>query len=352
MTAPTVGYVGLNHHHAEPYLQSLAELPVDVTCVCEPDETFDVTSVEAVAHVPSYDTVTQLLENERPDVLWVSLSNRDTPRVVETAVQHGVDVYTEKPVARTTSELEPLIKTVDASESTVAVSYPWRSHPVSQELQKRNDDGFFGTLRSVDARFVASSLQYRDVDHYLFDRHASGGGIVQWLGIHWIDLLPWLLDDPIVAVSAKTTTTHPETEVEDGAIVQFELASGALGTLQCGYYLRSDRYDTSIKIDGMDGTAAWDPIGDFFGFDDKTTLELESSKSSYRTAPRRFITYDYNPIPGYGGGFGLEFMQQFLTARTSRDVEVPASLQDAMVVLRVLDAVYESAESGEWVTVR
>lgn len=30
---PKVGYIGLNHHHAEPYLETLAELPVSITSV-------------------------------------------------------------------------------------------------------------------------------------------------------------------------------------------------------------------------------------------------------------------------------------------------------------------------------
>lgn len=351
MSEPTIGYVGLDHHHAEPYLESISELPATLAAVCEPNEDFSVDEVNGVGTAPRYREPGTLLDEADPDVLWVTLSNRDTPAVIEAAVERGVDVYTEKPAARTAAELEPVVETAEESDATVGVSYTWRGHPASHELRSRAGAGFFGDVRSVGARFLASQLAYRDADHYLFDREASRGGIVQWLGIHWIDLLPWILSDPIARVNATLARGTSDVDVEDGAALQLEFASGGIGTLECGYYLREGRYETELSITGTDGRAAWDPMGDYFGFDDETTVEFESTRAEYASTPRRYITYEYDPMPGYGGGYGLDFMEQFLEARVSTDVAVPAGLEDALQVLRVLDAVYESADAGTWVDV-
>jgi predicted dehydrogenase len=351
MNEPTIGYVGLNHHHAEPYLASIAELPATLTAACEPDAEFPADDVNGLGDVPLYADPEALLDDEEPDVLWVTLSNRDTPAVIEAAVERGVDVYTEKPAARTAADLEPVVDAVDESDATVCVSYTWRGHPASRELRSRAEAGFFGDVRSVGARFLASQLAYRDADHFLFDREASRGGIVQWLGIHWLDLLPWMLGDAIERVNASLSHGTPGVDVEDGAVLQLEFASGAVGSLECGYYLREGRYETELSITGMDGRASWDPMGDYFGFDDETTVEVESTSEEYASTPRRYLTYDYEPTPGYGGGYGLDFMEQFLEARVSEDVDVPADLDDALAVLRVLDAVYESADSGTWTDV-
>ncbi|MFP9060647.1 Gfo/Idh/MocA family protein [Natrialbaceae archaeon A-chndr2] len=353
MSEPTVGYIGLNHHHTEPYLESIDELPLTITAVCEPDPAFDLEEGIDIGDddVSMYRDPETLLDDESPDIVWITLSNRDTPAVIEAAVKRGIDVYTEKPAARTAKDLLPLLDTVENESATVCVSYTWRGHPASQELQSRAATDFFGDLRAVDARFLASQLAYRDDDHYLFDSAASRGGIVQWLGIHWIDLLPWILEDPIARVNASLTYETPTVDVEDGAALQFELASGAIGTLQCGYYLREGRYDTELSITGVDGRVSWDPMGDYFGFEDETTVEFESTREEYSSTPRRYLTYDYAPIPGYGGGYGLDFMKQFLDARDSNDVQVPADLRDAVTVLEVLDAVYESQKTGNWVDV-
>jgi len=141
------------------------------------------------------------------------------------------------------------------------------------------------------------------------------------------------------------------TDVEDAATVAFETRSGATGTLQCGYSLREGRYDTYIGVNGAEGSIEWDPIGPTFGFDDETKLAIESTTDTWETAPRRTTTYEYAPNSGYGGAWGLEFTRQFLAAREGA-ADVPATLDDALVVLRVLDAVYESADADEWVEVK
>ena len=351
MSVPKIGYVGLNHHHAEPYLASIAELPARLTAACKSDGELHADDVNGLGDIPLYSDTEALLDGEDLDVLWITLSNRDTPAVIEAAVERGIDVYTEKPAARTAADLKPVVDTVEESDATVCVSYTWRGHPASCELRSRAEMGFFGNVRSVGARFLASQLAYRDTDHYLFDREASRGGITQWLGIHWLDLLPWMLGDPIVRVNASLSHGTSGVDVEDGAILQFEFASGAVGTLECGYYLREGRYETELSITGTDGRALWDPMGDYFGFDDETTVEFESVRKEYASTPRRYLTYDYEPMPGYGGGYGLSFMNQFLEARVLKDVDVPADMHDALTVLRVLDAVYESADSGTWADV-
>ena len=346
-----VGYIGLDHHHCEPYLATLAQLPVEVTCACEPNPDFDAAGVAGLGDVPVYADPAELLAEADVDAVVVSLSNRDTPGVIERAVNEGIDVYTEKPVARTAAELEPLVDHVADADVTVGVSYTWQGHPVAEQLKELVADGFFGDIRAFEARFVASKLAHRDTSHFIFDAGASRGGILQWLGIHWVQLLSWLLaDDPIVRVNAGMTHGTPGVEVEDGATLQFETASGGLGTLHCGYYLREDLYDTQLNLYGTGGRSLWDPMGREFGFGGETTVELDSFTDDWGSTPHRTITHDYDPAPGYGGRPGREFMRAFFDARETGD-EPPVGLDSALDVLRILDAAYESAATDEWVAV-
>lgn len=350
MTDRTIGYVGLNHHHADPYLRTLGELPVRVTGACEPNPAFDPSSVPSLGDVPVYDDLESLLAASAPDVVFLTVPNRDTPAAIDRALDAGVDVYTEKPAARTAAELEPLIERVEKGDATVGVSYPWQSHPIAQELASLVDDGFFGELRAFDARFVASQLAYRETSHFIFDEAASRGGILQWLGIHWIQLLTRLLEEPISRVNASMVAGTDGVDVEDGATLQFETASGALGTLQCGYYLSKTLYDTKLDIYGTAGRSSWDPMGREFGFDGTTILELDDASGEWASTPHRTITYDYDSEPGYGGAWGREFVESFFDA-CDGDGDPPVTLADALVVLRILDAAYESAETGRWVDV-
>jgi len=347
-----IGYVGLDHHHRAPYLDSIAQLE-ECTVVATADpygRTGADVGAESLGGLPHYESTATLLDEEHIDVVWLTLANRDTPAVIETAVDAGVDVYSEKPGARTAADLEAIAGQVRRNDDVVVCfSYTWRAHPVVETLRTRAEAGFFGDIRSFDLRFIASKLSTRTTDHYLFDADASRGGILQWLGVHWIDLIPYLLTDEIARVNAATTSDNDAVDVEDGASLQIELGeSGAVGTLSTGYYLREGRYDTEIKLYGTEGRCTWDPIGDVFGFDDETTLHLDSD--NWLGTPVRQFTYEYEHAPGYGGKWGLGFFEQFLEAREGA-ADIPASIDEAVRVLRVLDAAYESAETGGWIAV-
>ncbi|XVH33161.1 Gfo/Idh/MocA family protein (plasmid) [Haloferacaceae archaeon DSL9] len=350
MTERTVGYVGLDHHHAEPYLRTLETLSVTVTCACEPNSSFAPSTGESLGDATIYDDLEELLASESPDAVFLTLPNRDTPAAIERALDAGVDVYTEKPAARRASELEPLCRRVAACDETVCVSYPWQSHPIARDLYRLLETDFFGEIRAFDARFIASKPAFRDTSHFIFDREASRGGILQWLGIHWLQILVRFLDDPITRVNASMTAGTDGVEVEDAATLQLETAGGAVGTLHCGYLLGEGVYDTEINLYGSRGRSSWDPMGREFGFDGETTLELDDVSGAWSSTPHRTITHEYDPAPGYGGSWGKEFVEAFFDACDgTRDP--PVTLGDAAAVLRILDAAYESASTGEWIDV-
>lgn len=344
-----VGYVGLDHHHRVPYLATIDQLDAEVVATADPHGTrpADVGATD-LEDRPWYDDVESLLENESVELLWLTLSNERSPDALEAALEADVDVMCEKPGARTADDLTAVAERARSSSATVGFAYTWRGHPIARELRARAEEDFFGTVRSFNLKFIASKLEARPTEHYLYDADTSRGGIVQWLGVHWIDLLAWLLEDPIVRVNASIEHGYEGVDVEDGATLQLELASGAVGTLTTGYYLHEGRYDTAIDIYGDDGQSSWDPMGSTFGFEGKTSIKLSSD--DWKSTPHREIVHEYQPTPGYGGRWGLEFFETFLTACRGAG-QVPAGLEDALTVLSVLDAVYESAETQSWIAV-
>jgi predicted dehydrogenase len=345
----TVAYAGLDHHHAGPYAESLAQLPAEVVCACPSTEAEGERSIpDAFGDVPVYDDPDTVLGAAGDvDLLWITLPNRDTPAVIDAAVDAGIDVFTEKPAARTAADLAPVAERVRASDVRVGVSYLWRGHPAVRDLRSRAETGFLSPVRGFEARFLASRVEHRDGSHYLFDPAASRGGILQWLAVHWIDLLPWLLDDPVVAVTGSDAG-GAAVDVEDAVTLTLETESGAVGSLHAGYYLREGRYDTYLAVHGDGGRFTWDPVSGGFGFDGETTVELESGR--WAGVPRRQVTYEYDRGSGYGSAWGTAYLGEFLRA-FDRDEPVPVDLDDALDVLEVLDAAYAAVEEGRRVPV-
>lgn len=367
MADTRVGYVGVDHHHRDPYFQIADRLPVDIVALCEPGEAYTAADIQPLTDRP--DEVTSegvdtasvaeraeifvepeaMLDECDLDALWITYRNDRVPGIVEAAVERGVHVISEKPIARTAADLEPVARRAREAGVTVGATYFYRNNPIARALRRRVSDGLFGDVWSVDGRFVGSKLDYRDTSHYIYDAGASRGGALQWIGLHWVDLFMYVLDEPIDRVCAQSMAAA-STDVEAGMVVQFETASGVAGTFQTGYYLGEPVKDTRFGVYGTDATADTPLHHNARAGGATVPLEVRSDRDEWASAPGRRIDFEfgYERFPAWGD-YVLDFFGDFFEGASTGSV--PADVDDALRVLRVLDAAYESAESSAWASV-
>ena len=362
-----IGYVGVDHHHRDPYFAIASGLGLDITAVCEPGREIDLANLAAMDERPDeittegqevadlvegatvYSDPEWLIAEADIDVVWITYRNDRVPSIVETAVDHGVHVISEKPIGRTAADLEPIVSKANERGVTVSPTTFYRRNPVMLDLRERIQDGFFGDVWTVEGRFNASQLSYRNTDHYIYDRATSRGGALQWIGPHWVDMMPWVLDDPITRVNARFHDAA-EVDVEAGSILQFETQSGTLGTYHTGYYLSDRGKDTHLGIYGTDAQARTPVHHDSLQHEPTVPLELTAERPDWSGAPKRTIEYEftYDRFPAWGD-YVQDYFEAFFDGYETGDV--PATIDDAVQLLRVLDAAYESGETGEWVSV-
>lgn len=363
----SIGYIGIDHHHRDPYFAIASNLDATIDAVCEPGRDVDPTALAAmddrpdeittedeavadlVAGAEVYSDPYRLVETAAVDLVWITYRNDHTPGIVQAAVDEGIHVISEKPIGRTAGDLEAIKASANEAGVTVAPSTFYRNNPILRELRDRVSAGFFGEVWTVEGRFHASQLGYRDTSHYLYDAAVSRGGALQWIGPHWVDFMPWVLGDPIVRVNARL---HPaaECDVEAGAVLQFETAGGTLGTYHTGYYLDERGKDTHFAIYGTDAQARTPVHHDALQTNPEVGIELTSGRQEWAATDRRRLTYEfsYERFPAWGD-YVQDYFARIIDGLGTTDV--PASVDDAVQLLRVLDAAYASAETGEWVAV-
>ncbi|WP_227379357.1 Gfo/Idh/MocA family protein [Haladaptatus halobius] len=362
-----IGYVGVDHHHRDPYFAVASGLDIDITAVCEPGKRVDLGSLAAMDERPDeittegqevadlvagatvYEDPHHLIADGDIDVVWITYRNDKTPSIVETAVDNGVHVISEKPIGRTAADLEAVATRANEVGVTVSPTTFYRKNPVAMELRDKVRAGFFGDIWTVQGRFNASQLSYRNTDHYIYDRATSRGGSLQWIGPHWVDMMPWILDDSIARVNARFHDAA-ETDVEAGAVLQFETKKGTLGTYHTGYYLSERGKDTHLGLYGTEAQARTPIHHDSLQHEPTVPLELTAKYSDWSGAPRRTIEYEftYDRFPAWGD-YVQDYFEAYFEGYETGDV--PATVDDAVQLLRVLDAAYESGNSREWVEV-
>ncbi|MHB0876809.1 MAG: Gfo/Idh/MocA family protein [Anaerolineae bacterium] len=342
-----VGLIGLRHPHSLAHLRTLQYLDeVEAVAVCDPSpEARQRAGGESPKVQAAYADVDELLGRDDVPVVAVALANDVTAATVVRCAEAGKHVLCEKPCARSAAEFAPAVAALEQHRRLFCAYYVWRANPAILEMQRLVREGAIGRLTSVELRLVTTQVGLRDPSHWLFRRDVAGGGIVSWLGCHWLDLLRYLTGREVTRVAALTDTISGEAiDVEDVASVALQLQGGAVANLYVGYLLPSGRpgyenpgYDMSLILRGTQGTMAHP------GYGSEQTLTLESVAPGWETAPKRVTRYTLPDAPAYGGAHGAAFVRRFLRAAVEGVGDSPAPAGDAMSVLRLLDAIYRSA---------
>jgi len=347
----TVGMIGLAHPHSASHLGTLDTLDkVTGVALYDPNENaLEQADQRWPKAERTYTDLNELLARTDIPVVFVALPNKMTPETVIRCAQAGKHVVCEKPCARSAAEMRPVVDALERHQVQFLVCYIWRRNPAILKMRELLQAGALGRLTSVELRMVTTQVRLRDPSHWLFKREIAGGGILSWLGCHWLDLLRYLTGQEVVSVSALLDTLSGEAiDVEDVASVSLRLSGGAIASLHAGYLLASGRpgyispgYDMSIILRGTEGTLQHQSN------DNEHVVTLHSATPAWETAPQQTFRYLLPQVPAYGGAHGLAFVEEFITNALTGQGHSPAPAEAAIRVLEILDAIYLAAEQGK-----
>jgi predicted dehydrogenase len=193
-----------------------------------------------------------------------------------------------------------------------------------------------GKPYSIEFRFLTSSVRRRNPSHWMFRADLSGGGILNWLGCHWFDLMRFLTGSEVVKVAAIEANVSGEpVAVEDAAAVSLQFANGMIGSLHAGFFTPGDG-ETAMGLRGSDGWVKWNVE------DDGCTIK--SVHPAWETAPVRTYKIPTAEVGGYGAE-GLALMKAFAAAIRGEGSS-GYSIHDAIKSLQIIEAAHEAARSG------
>ena len=349
----TAALLGIPHPHALFHLRTLqVSERVDRIAIWDPDQTeIDKLTGDQLKKVAGTFTDLDKLVSEMSPLFAVAvMPNNENAEICSRMFEAGVHVLSEKPIGCTAEEVSHVVDEAARANLELGVFYTSRHVPAMRLAQQLMQEGAIGRLTSVEARMVTSQVRFRDPTLWLFDRKRAGGGILSWLGCHYIDLMRFVSGEEVATVSGFTETLSGEqVDVEDVASVSWRFKSGALGSIQAGYQLalsaggyREGSYDIYLAFRGTEGSIVW------YHDEKPMTLHVESSIDAWKSDPSRKFEFEIPENPAYGGVSGLEFVHDFISAAQGNG-EPPAAGEDALAVARIVEAAYESSSTGRHV---
>lgn len=348
--------LGIEHPHSLAHLQTLQRLS-EVESIFLWDE--NGSALAAARQTPgdkveaTFTDLEALLARDDLFLVIAALRNDLGPDIFIRVLEAGKHLMAEKPIGKRAMDTERVIAAAERMGLQLGVCYQNRAQALICDARDFVRQGLLGPLISVEVRLLTTQVQFRNPEHWLFRNDYAGGGILSWLGCHYLDMIYYLTEEEVSSVSAEVATRSGEDiDVEDVATLSLRFRSGALGSLHIGYtlamrgpgYHNKRGYDVYVGLNGRAGRMYWSASGI------PAQLYVESTDPAWANAPQREFTYALAESPAYGGVAGENFIRAFIRAAQGEGA-VPASGHDALRVARIVDAAYESSRTGRRVTI-
>lgn len=330
--------------HAIPYAEILRELPDVVIAGIAEDpgvpQWMRVGSENAAASVGAayHDRLDTVLDPSAIDLAIVcSEPTRHAPLAIR-ALEAGLHVLVDKPVATSCTELDKLAAAAATAGRSVGVVNRLHS-PAVRRLRRWVDAGHLGLPLHIDVEWFAAGAHFAtsvERPELVVDPALSGGGELLNFLLYPIDYIRYLTGLEVVEVYCEASTlfsqAHRETGVEDTAIVSLLLTNGVTATVTLGRIPGAPGLgpvSTSIRLLGSHGNASSD--------DDHPQVRRYDASGGLSALP-------------VDGPSSVAILRRFLTEYVAnlRAGEPPTyQLADARASLAVIEAAYTSVRSGQ-----
>ncbi|WP_206427808.1 Gfo/Idh/MocA family oxidoreductase [Bacillus sp. FJAT-42376] len=272
------------------------------------------------------------------DAVAVCTPNKFHSEISIHALEAGVHVLCEKPMALSAAECKKMIETANANQRKLAIAYHYRYMKESQAAKKVMITEEIGTPLVVRIK----ALRRRKVPGWgvFTNKELQGGGSLIDYGCHLLDLALWLIGNPkIVDVTGSTYNAlskipnqvnlwghydHQTFNVDDHvtAYIRFENGTSLLFETSWATNIRDD--EEHLSISGVNGGISVFP------------MELYTTKYN--------MLFNSQPawIPGEDDP-GILQAKNFIAACFNEE-ELIVKPEEAMQVSEVIDAIYESGK--------
>ncbi len=327
-----------------------------------------------------YRDLTELLGDDTVDAVHLTTPNRHHFAEVQAVLAAGKHVLCEKPLAMTSAESARLAELAAASDRVCGVNYNIRFYPLCMEARERIRRGDLGEVFHVSGAYVQDWLLYpTDFNWRVL---ADDGGelrAVADIGTHWLDLIQYMVDQPIIAVCADLRTVYPtrqrpvgsvqtftgeapvdtypvEITTDDYGAILLEFASGTRGVMHVSQVTAGRKNCLRWEIAGAKSAMAWEserPNDLWIGHRSSANEVLIRDPSLMSPAVRPYSDYP----GGHNEGFPDTFKQLFRAFYgyiAAGDRTTPPSFPtfaDGHRELLLCEAVLRSHRERRWVTI-
>jgi len=302
---------------------------VEVQAICDTDLPKARALADRFGVSDALDDIEDLLRDDSLDAVVICSPNHLHEAHALAALSANLHVLVEKPLTVTAASAQRILRAAEKRDRVVMVGMNHRYRPDVQIVRSFVQSGELGRIESVRGswhifRPSRNQLGWRQ------RRDLAGGGAMLDLGLSILDLGLWLGGTPTpVRVSACLDTAGRERAVEQSgsALVVCENGMSLFVDVTWHHLGEGERFGVGLR--GSKGTAAINPL----------TVWKEMNGMPMDVSP----TASGSRENAFTASYRAEWAH--FQAAIAGEAKA-ASLQDQLVLHRILDAIYKSAEDG------
>lgn len=269
------------------------------------------------------------------------------------ALNAGKHVLCEKPMAMNAKEAVAMKEAAERNGKLLMIGFVRRFGNDCDILKDMIDNDQFGEIYYAKATYLRRN---GNPGGWFGDKARSGGGPLIDLGVHVIDLSRYLLGGPkpvsVYGATFRKLGNRPDVkggkaylsarandttvcDVEDLATALIRFDNGAVVSVEASFSLNLKKDVGSIELFGTKAGAKIDP-----------ELEMYSELNGYMTN----VTLTNPTALSFDGLFAREIDHYVDCVRLGLPCRSPA--EDGVTLMKILDAIYESAATGHEVIIK
>ena len=249
-----VAVVGVGHYHATlppGYLRILQNERMEIVGVHDPDRTVAEDRAKRCNSQP-YTDYRAMIDQTKPDFVLSLGRHREMAAQFRFLVDTAIPFLAEKPGGvddKTVNELADYAEEKTAwATAPMSFRYSWWA----QIARKMVQSGELGTISHMLVRFNQPGIQ-RYIDEgnsWMLSKSQAGGGALLNLGFHGFDLCRYITGEDPKVISAVTSHSIWNREVEDYAFVTLRTPGGMIFLNEASYTFPTNGSDSERKIAG------------------------------------------------------------------------------------------------------
>ncbi len=271
-----------------------------------------------------YESYDELLADPAIDAVCITSPTNLHPDLMIKAAKAGKHIFTEKVLAIDPDDARAIAKAVKDAGIHFTICFPHESEPAFLAIRDILDSGKLGKITYAKFRKAHTGSVDNWLPAFFYDKIQCGGGAMMDLGAHPMYLLEWALGKAKRVTSAFTDMTGRG--VEDNAVSVLEFEGGAIGVSETSFVSWGN--PLVFEISGTDG---W--------------LLMTDGEIRYQTRESGGWVYPEKPARA------PHPVDYFVDSVVNNSPNTLYTIDEALNLTLLMDAAYQSAESGTKVAV-